>query len=99
VQRGAASATFITPEELDLRNPAKVSQVLQGVKGMKVAFHYGRPVLSGRGTDCGMTVLLDGRKMDGMGLEQLAAQRRADQRVAHRSRARFGVALEASYEQ
>lgn len=65
-QRGAATATFITPEELDLRNPARVSQVLQGVQGMKVTFYGGRPVLSGRGMDCGMTVLLDGRKMDGM---------------------------------
>src|SRR5262245_65132767 len=34
-----------------------------------------------------------------MRLEQLAAKRRADQRVAHRARARFAVTLEAPYEQ
>src|SRR6185503_10574876 len=34
-----------------------------------------------------------------MRLEQLAAKRRADQRVAHRASPCFGVALEASHEE
>jgi hypothetical protein len=60
-QRGAASARFWTPEELDMRNPAKLSQVLAGESMVQMKFYRGRPILIGRGQDCGFTILLDGR--------------------------------------
>lgn len=63
VQRGAISAVFITPEELDLRNPSRVSQVIDGRASVKIVYQKGRPILSGRGGNCGMTVLLDGQRM------------------------------------
>lgn len=63
VQHGAISAVFITPEELDLRNPSRVSQVIDGRASVKIVYQQGRPILSGRGGNCGMSVLLDGQRM------------------------------------
>lgn len=63
VQRGAISAVFITPEELDLRNPSRVSQMINGRGSVKILYERGRPVLGGRGGNCGMSILLDGRLM------------------------------------
>lgn len=63
VQRGAISAVFITPEELDLRNPSKLSQMINGRASVKILYQKGRPILGGRNGNCGMTVLLDGHKM------------------------------------
>lgn len=63
VQRGAVSAVFITPEELDMRNPSKLSQMINGRASVKILYQGGRPILGGRNGNCGMTVLLDGHKM------------------------------------
>lgn len=69
-QRGAITAEFITPEELEVRGVSRVSQILQGRQSVRVgvAQYRGRstPVLLGRGGACTMTVLLDGQRLHGM---------------------------------
>ncbi len=68
-RRGAYSARFFTPEELDLRNPADITQLLQGENMVRplVFTQNGRRqiVLAGRGVKCAMTILLDGRRVTG----------------------------------
>lgn len=65
VQRGAFSARIITPEELDFRNPIRLTQVLQGDRFIKVQPMNGKTVLQGRGPLCAMTILLDGQRLLG----------------------------------
>lgn len=65
VQRGAYAARMITPEELDFRNPMKLSQILSGESYVKVTPLNGRQVLLGRGINCAMTILVDGQRMLG----------------------------------
>jgi hypothetical protein len=71
VQRGAYAARLITPEELDLRNPAKITQMLHGEPSISIVNMGGnRPVVLGRGANCGMNIILDGHQMTGM-MEEL----------------------------
>ncbi len=65
-RRGAYTARFVTPEELDLRNPSRISQMMQGTPFVKMKYERGRAMLLGRTQNCPMTVLIDGHKMDGM---------------------------------
>ncbi len=65
-RRGAYSARFVTPEELDLRNPSRISQMMQGTPFVKVKLDQGRAMLLGRTQNCPMTVLLDGHPVRGM---------------------------------
>ncbi len=65
-RRGAYMARFVTPEELDLRNPGRISQMMQGTPFVKVKLDQGRAMLLGRTQNCPMTVLLDGHKVTGM---------------------------------
>jgi len=65
VQKGSYAARMITPEELELRNPMKLSQILTGDNYVKVTPMNGRQVLLGRGVNCAMTVLLDGQRVMG----------------------------------
>lgn len=65
-RRGAYTARFITPEEMDLRNAASISQMLSGESGVKLNRTAGKVILSGRGLGCPMTVLLDGHPLRGM---------------------------------
>lgn len=66
VRRGAFSARFFTPEELDQRNPSRVSQLLQGESLIRMSRDQrGRMILLGRGPQCAMTILLDGQRMTG----------------------------------
>lgn len=62
---GAGSGTFITPEEIELRQPRQITQMLDGVPGVMVVRHRlgrgGTPV--GRGRSCPMTVYLDGVRL------------------------------------
>jgi len=62
--RGAGSGDFITPEELTMRNPSRVSDVLRGRHSISVgASPRDRwPVVYGRG-GCWMEVLIDGIRM------------------------------------
>lgn len=75
VQRGAYSARMITPEELEMRNPIKLTQMLQGENLVKVQrYDMNRSLLTGRGGMCGMTILLDGMRVSGT-LEELLENR------------------------
>lgn len=66
VRRGAVSAWFMTPEDLDLRNPARMSHLLGGQRFVKLQWYNGRPVLTGRSGSCQLMVLLDGMRLTGM---------------------------------
>jgi hypothetical protein len=65
-QRGAYSARFITPEELDLRNPMALTHILSGDRFIKVTpAGYRKYVLLSRNPNCAMTILLDGMRASG----------------------------------
>ncbi|MDQ8153793.1 MAG: hypothetical protein P3B98_03935 [Gemmatimonadota bacterium] len=71
VQRGAYAARMITPEELDLRQPLRVTQMLAGESMVRlIPFSGPRVIVGGRGPDCAMTILLDGMRVRGT-LEEL----------------------------
>lgn len=75
VQRGAYAARMITPEELEIRNPLKLTQLLQGENLVRVQrYDMGRAMLTGRGGTCGMTIVLDGMRVSGT-LEELLENR------------------------
>lgn len=65
IQRGAYTARFITPEELDLRNPIRLSNVFAGDSYVKVTPNNGKQVLMGRGIMCAMTIIVDGQRLLG----------------------------------
>lgn len=65
IQRGAYTARFITPEELDLRNPIRLSQIFAGDSYVKVTPNNGKQVLMGRGIMCAMTIIVDGQRLMG----------------------------------
>lgn len=65
VQKGAFAARMITPEELDMRNPMSVSQMLSGDRFVKVTPMNGKQVLLSRNPGCAMTILLDGHRAMG----------------------------------
>lgn len=65
IQKGAYAARMITPEELEFRNPLRLSQVLAGDSYVKVTPNNGKQVLMGRGIMCAMTVLVDGQRLLG----------------------------------
>lgn len=64
--KGAGSGDFITPEELSVRNPSSVSDVLRGRRSISVGRSRNSaarwPVVYGRG-GCVMEVLVDGKRM------------------------------------
>jgi hypothetical protein len=66
VQRGAYSAEFITPEEIEERNAMRVSRLLAGRTGVRVDARTVngavRTVVRGR-DGCVMTILIDGQRM------------------------------------
>ncbi len=68
VQRGAIVGEFITPEELNQRRPMQVSNILTGRRYVTVRREgaRGRATLAGRGGQCGMTILVDGQRMNGV---------------------------------
>ena len=75
VQRGAYVARMITPEELEIRNPIKLTQMLQGENLVRVQrYDMNRSMLTGRGGTCAMTVLMDGMRLSGT-LEELLENR------------------------
>jgi len=66
VQDGAITGTFITPEELERRNPSFLSQILQGVTSVRIRkTPDGSAFAMGRG-DCPMEVLVDGMRVNGL---------------------------------
>lgn len=66
VQRGAYSARMITPEELEQRNPIRLTQVLRGESTVSVRrVGMDGAMLTGRGGNCSMSILLDGMRVTG----------------------------------
>lgn len=66
IRTGANLGRFITPEELDQRHVTQVSAILAGEPFIVIQRFDRRPILSGRGAGCAVTVLLDGMKMTNM---------------------------------
>jgi hypothetical protein len=64
-RKGAFTARFITPEEMDLRNAAYVSQLIGGESTVKLNRSAGKVILSGRGLGCPMAILIDGQQIRG----------------------------------
>jgi hypothetical protein len=66
VQRGAYAARLITPEELEMRNPIRITQMFTGETMVRATpAGGGRAILLGRGPKCAMTVLVDGMLLRG----------------------------------
>jgi hypothetical protein len=65
VQRGAIVGEFITPEELDERNPSQMSDAVIGSRSVRVRYLTSRrvAVLTGRG-GCAMTILVDKMRLN-----------------------------------
>lgn len=63
-QKGALSATFIGPEEIEKRHPSRGSDLLYGINGVSLMrTPRGGVVAKGNGGTCFMAVLLDGRPL------------------------------------
>jgi hypothetical protein len=63
-QKGALSATFIGPEEIEFRHPTRITDMLSGLNGVfMVRTPLGGMVARGNGGTCFMTVLLDGQRL------------------------------------
>jgi len=63
-QKGALSATFIGPEEIEFRHPARPSDLLEGINGVRLLrTDRGSVIARGNGGTCFMTVMLDGRTL------------------------------------
>jgi hypothetical protein len=72
-QRGALSAVFIGPEEIEFRHPTKVTRMLQGLNGVRLicditgncAIHSTSQTSLQVGGGCPMAILLDGNQLYG----------------------------------
>jgi hypothetical protein len=63
-QKGALSATFIGPEEIEKRHPSRMSDLLQGLSGVSIMrTPLGGMVARGNGGSCYMAVVLDGQRL------------------------------------
>lgn len=74
VRKGAFTAEFITPEELDARDVSQVSRILEGrrfIRLQKVGSSRPRAALLGR-AGCPMTILVDGQRMTNMVEEEMS---------------------------
>ncbi len=66
VQAGAYTARMITPEELEMRNPIRLTQLLRGESTVSVSrVGIDGTMLTGRGGNCAMSILLDGMRVTG----------------------------------
>jgi hypothetical protein len=60
-QKGALSAVFIGPEELEFRHPDKITNVLRGLNGVKfIRSCEGEQVAFSSSNQCQMAILIDG---------------------------------------
>jgi hypothetical protein len=70
-RRGATVARFITPEEIELRNPTRITQLLENENIVKIKRLHGNwSVVSGR-ANCPMALVVDGTAMRGTAEEIL----------------------------
>lgn len=77
-QRGAVVGLFVTPEELEARPRSRLTDVMQGLKYVRVSQTrpLGGPIhklLLGRG-GCGMNIVLDGELVTGTVQEDVASE-------------------------
>ncbi len=95
LERGAFTARFITPEEIEMRNASRVSRLLEGENFVRVRSFSGKPVLSGRGGICAMGIVVDGLQMRGTAeeinaidgeqeIQEIARRQRLDREAAER---------------
>ncbi len=56
----------MTPEDLEMRNAARISHLLGGQRFVRLQRYKNRPMLAGRGGNCQFVVLLDGVRLTGM---------------------------------
>jgi hypothetical protein len=62
-QKGALSATFIAPEEIEIRNPAKISDMLSGLNGVQLRrMPDGDVVAFGMNNQCVFAIMIDGQR-------------------------------------
>jgi hypothetical protein len=66
-ERSAVAARFITPEELDMRNPLRVTQMLSGDRYVRVqpSANQKQILMSSRNPNCAMSILIDGARVTG----------------------------------
>jgi len=64
-QRGLNIGYFITPEEIEARRPMRATQLMERFPGIRLRnFHQVGPLPVAGGTDCLMTIYLDGRVLN-----------------------------------
>ena len=62
-QQGALSATFIGPEEIEIRNPTKISDMLSGLNGVQLRrMPDGDVVAFGMNNQCVFAIMIDGQR-------------------------------------
>ena len=61
MQKGASSAVFIGPEEIEKRNTSRTSMLLSGISGMNIARTSNGNSVAVTGNSCPMAVVIDGR--------------------------------------
>lgn len=76
-QKGALTALFIGPEELEFRHPSRISDMLYGLNGIKLvrdkygnATPYSTVVADMHGKLCPMAIVIDGQQVRGVTLDQ-----------------------------
>ncbi len=89
---GAYTSRFIGPEELDLRNPGRISTVLGDAPFVKLKMDRGRTMVLGRSMNCQVAVLLDGHRVSGMIEEYFTDDGRAE--IDRLSRTHRGQAVD-----
>lgn len=71
VRRGAFTAEFVTPEELESRHPSRTTDMLRGRRSIRVVqAGGGANAVLGR-SDCAMTILVDGQRLRGTVQDQV----------------------------
>lgn len=63
-KRGLLNGTFVTPEDVEKRNPSAISQMLGNVQGITLKSSAGRQIPTGPDGSCVMTIFLDGTQVN-----------------------------------
>ncbi|HXD23325.1 MAG TPA: hypothetical protein VN613_08195 [Gemmatimonadaceae bacterium] len=63
MQKGATSAVFIGPEEIEKRNTSRTSMLLSGVSGISISRTSNGNSVVTSGNTCPMAVIVDGRQV------------------------------------
>jgi hypothetical protein len=75
-QKGALSATFIGPEELEFRHPDKITSMLYGLNGVRMMgrgldlYPVSTQVVSVHGY-CPMAIVIDGQQLTGTSVDKI----------------------------